>query len=309
MYHKAVMFRECIDGLNIRDNGIIVDATTGGAMHSEGILKANPTARLYCFDQDPDAISFAKKRLEKFADRVTFIQSNFSELRTQLAYNKVNRIDGILFDLGISSHQIDDAARGFSFSQVSPLDMRMDQSRDLTAAYILNNYDLNHLTRIFREYGEEKASRKIANLVVNNRKSIDFQNSNDLNSLLEKNMRMNPKFFTKMLSRIYQALRIEVNGEMDVLKSVLKDALYLLNPGGRIVVESYHSLEDKIIKDFFRYEALDCTCLPSSPICNCGKISTLKIINKKPITASEDEIIENPRSRSAKLRIAEKKAI
>lgn len=306
MYHVPVMLRECIDGLNIRSNSIMVDATMGGAGHSEAILEAHPTVHLFAFDQDPDAIKYATKRLERFGDRVTIIQSNFVNLRSELAYHEINRVDGILFDLGVSSHQIDESSRGFSFSQDSPLDMRMDQAGDLTAKQILNEYDLNALTKVLRDYGEEKAARKIAFLIVNQRKVKEFNTSTDLNDLITSNFKMNPKFLTKTLSRVYQALRIEVNGEMTVLANVLKDALNILNPGGRLVIESYHSLEDKIVKDFMKFESLECTCPPSFPICNCGKKSTLKILTRKPIIADSDELTANSRARSAKLRIVEK---
>lgn len=307
MYHVPVMLKECLDGLNIRPNSIIVDATMGGAGHAKAILEANPTVRLFAFDQDPDAIKFSSKRLEKFGKRVTIIQSNFENLRTELAYQEINRIDGILFDLGVSSHQIDEPSRGFSFSQDSPLDMRMDKTGNLTAKKILNEYDINSLTKVLRDYGEEKAARKIAYLIVDQREKREFNTSTDLNELITTNFKMNPKFVTKTLSRVYQALRIEVNQEMDVLSNVLKDALNILNPGGRLVVESYHSLEDKIVKDFMRYESLECTCPPSFPICNCGKKSTLKILTRKPLTANSEEVAVNNRARSAKLRIAEKR--
>ena len=305
-YHKPVMLKECIEALNIHDDAIIVDATMGGGGHSQAILEANKTVHLFAFDQDPDAISFASERLAKFGDRLTIIQDNFVNMRTSLAFQEINRVDGILFDLGVSSFQIDEAERGFTFSQESPLDMRMDKSRDLTAEDILNDYDLDALTKIFRDYGEEKSAWKIAKLVVHERANKRFRTSTDLNKLIEANFQINPKFITKILSRVYQALRIEVNREMEVLTSVLKDALNILNPGGRLVVESYHSLEDKIVKDFMKYEALDCTCPPSFPICNCGKKSTLKLLTRKPLVADKEEVRSNNRARSAKLRIAEK---
>lgn len=305
-YHKPVMYAECIEALQIKDNAIVIDATLGGGGHTEGILRANPTVKVYAFDQDPDALKFAKKRLEEFEDRVVFIESNFSNLRTQLALHKVNRIDGILFDLGVSSHQLDDAERGFSFSKESPLDMRMDKARDLTASVILNTYKHGDLIRIFRDYGEEKAAKKVASLIVNNRDKINYQTSLDLNNLLNDNMKMNPKFFIKMLSRLYQALRIEVNQEMEVLNAVLLDAVHLLAPQGRIVIESYHSLEDKIVKRFFVNQASTCSCPSSFPVCCCDVVAKLKIITKKPLTATPEELQINSRSRSCKLRIAEK---
>lgn len=306
MYHKPVMLQECIEALNIHDNAIMVDATMGGGGHSEAILESNKTIKLYAFDQDPDAIAFATKRLAPFSDRVTIIQDNFVNMRTRLAFEEVNRVDGILFDLGVSSYQIDEAERGFTFSKESPLDMRMDKSRNLTAEIILNDYDLDALTTIIRDFGEEKSARKIAKLIVEERSKNRFKTSTDLNKLIESNFQINPKFLTKILSRVYQALRIEVNGEMEVLTSVLKDALNLLNPGGRLVVESYHSLEDKIVKDFLKYESLECTCPPHFPICICGKKSTVKIITKKPKVAEKEEVSSNSRARSAKLRIAKK---
>lgn len=306
MYHKPVMLKQCIEALNIRDNSIIVDGTMGGGGHSQSILEANDSAILYAFDQDPDAIAFASKRLEKFGKRVNIIQDNFVNMRTRLAFEEVNRVDGILFDLGVSSFQIDEAERGFTFSQDSPLDMRMDKSRDLTAEVIINTYDLDGLTKIIRDYGEEKSARKIASLIVSQRAKSPIRTSSDLNKLIEDNFKINPKFLTKMLSRLYQALRIEVNCEMEVLSSVLKDALNILNPGGRLVVESYHSLEDKIVKDFMKYESLNCTCPPHFPICICGKKSTLSILTRKPIVADNEELSNNSRARSAKLRVAEK---
>lgn len=305
-YHIPVMLKECIEGLNIRDNSIIVDATMGGGGHSEAILEANPTVSLYAFDQDIDAIEFATERLKRFGARVTMLEDNFVNMRTSLAFCEVNRVDGILFDLGVSSHQIDEAERGFSFSQDSPLDMRMDRSLELTAEKILNEYSLDSLTSVIRDFGEEKAARKIATLIVKEREKHKFKTSTDLNKLIEANFKMNPKFLTKTLSRVYQALRIEVNREMEVLSTVLKDALNILNPGGRLVIESYHSLEDKIVKDFLKFESLECTCPPNFPICNCGKKSTLKILTKKPLTAVSEELSLNNRARSAKLRIAEK---
>ena len=305
-YHIPVMLKECIDGLNIQDNSIIVDATMGGGGHSEAILEANPTVRLFAFDQDPDSVEYAAKRLSKFGNRITIIQDNFENMRTRLAYCEINRVDGILFDLGVSSFQIDESSRGFTFSQEGPLDMRMDKSSELTAEIILNEYSLDNLTDVIRDFGEEKAARRIATLIVKERENMKFKTSTDLNKLIEANFKMNPKFLTKTLSRVYQALRIEVNREMDVLTTVLKDALNILNPGGRLVIESYHSLEDKIVKDFMKFESLECTCPPNFPICICGKKSTLKILTKKPLTATKEEVNSNNRARSGKLRIAKK---
>jgi len=182
----------------------------------------------------------------------------------------------------------------------------MDKRGELTAEVILNEYSLDLLTNVIREFGEEKSARKIATLIVKEREKIKFKTSSDLNQLIEANFKMNPKFLTKTLSRVYQALRIEVNREMEVLSTVLKDALNILNPGGRLVIESYHSLEDKIVKDFMKFESLECTCPPNFPICNCGKKTTLKILTRKPLTAVSEEVTSNSRARSAKLRIAEK---
>lgn len=300
------MLKECIEALNIKDNSIIVDATMGGGGHSEAILRANPNVRLVAFDQDPDSIEFATERLKEFSNRLTIIQDNFENMRTRLAFCEINRVDGILFDLGVSSFQIDESSRGFSFSQDSPLDMRMDKSSELTAEIILNEYSLDSLTRVIRDFGEEKSARRIATLIVQEREKNKFKSSKDLNQLIETNFKMNPKFLTKTLSRVYQALRIEVNREMEVLSSVLKDALNILNPGGRLVIESYHSLEDKIVKDFLKFESLECTCPPNFPICICGKKTTLRILTRKPLIADKGEVTSNNRARSAKLRIAEK---
>ncbi len=306
-YHVPVMLDECTKALNVRAGMIYVDATAGGGSHSEAILKANTAACLISFDQDMDAINFASKKLEKYKDRHQFIQANFSELRTQLALLKIKTIDGILFDLGVSSYQIDESARGFSFAQDAELDMRMDQSQGISAKDVVNEMPRTDLTEIFFRYGEEKEARRIAAKIDEQRQIKEICTTHELANIIEVATHSYKK--TKAKARIFQALRIYVNDEMAVLKTALKDAVNILNPGGRIVVLVYHSLEAKIVKQFFKEEALDCTCPTRFPTCICNKVSRLEIINKKAIFPSVQEIKNNSRARSASMRVAQKKEV
>ncbi|MCK9583333.1 MAG: 16S rRNA (cytosine(1402)-N(4))-methyltransferase RsmH [Candidatus Cloacimonetes bacterium] len=304
-YHQPVMAKTCIDLLQLQAGGIYVDATLGGAGHALAMYQAQPKIRLYAFDQDEEAIAEAGQRLAGY-DPV-LIQANFRDLRTSLAYNKVKGIDGILFDLGVSSHQIDDAERGFSFDKDAALDMRMDRGQELSAGQIVNEFPLGELKRIFKEYGEENASGRIARAIENARASRAITTTKELATIIESVAGVGSKESLKTKVRIFQALRIRVNDELGALSSALVDAINLLNPGGRIVVMSYHSLEDRIVKNTFKLEATDCICPPAIINCICEHHSKLKIITKRPLTPDAEEISSNVRSRSAKLRVAEKK--
>jgi 16S rRNA (cytosine1402-N4)-methyltransferase len=303
-YHQPVMSETCIRELKLRDHGIYVDATLGGGGHSLGILKAKPNIRLIGFDQDLDAIKEASELLKDYP--VTIIKANFRHLRTELAYHKIKGIDGILFDLGVSSHQLDEATRGFSFDKEAALDMRMDRDQELTAQDLVNNSSVAELKRIFKEYGEDNASGRVARAIERSREVKEIVSTKDLAAIIESVVGIGSKESLKTKVRIFQALRIAVNDELGVLSAVLTDAINLLNPGGRIVVMSYHSLEDRIVKNAFRFAAKGCICPPAMIHCTCDHKKQVKIISKRPLAASADELAQNIRSRSVKLRVAEK---
>jgi 16S rRNA (cytosine1402-N4)-methyltransferase len=306
-YHVPVLLEACVKAMQLKNNGIYVDGTTGGGSHSEALLEANPTIQLYAFDQDPEAIAHASAKLARFDGRVHFILANYSKLRTCLSLEKIKHIDGILLDLGVSTHQIDIPERGFSFQQSGILDMRMNQEVGVPAYEIVNHYGYEQLAKILREYGEEPEAGKIARVILHEREKKPIQTTDDLSALIDVNFPQNPKFKTKMKARIFQALRIYVNRELEHLQTVLKDSTDILNPGGRIVVMSYHSLEDRIVKNYFKEEEKACICPDNFPKCICTKKSRLKVITRKPILPDASEILTNSRSRSAKLRIAERK--
>lgn len=307
--HIPVLFQETMEGLNIRENGIYVDCTVGGGGHSAGILERLKGGRLIAIDQDRDALEAAKDRLREDPDRVTFIHDNFSHLDSILETCHISNVDGILMDIGVSSHQLDDGARGFSYHENAPLDMRMDQKADIpTAADIVNRYSQEELTEIFYRYGEERWAKRIAEFIVMGRNAQPLETTFDLVTLIKKaipkKVRMQDKHPAK---RVFQALRIEVNHELDVLSHTLDIAVDHLSPRGRLCVISFHSLEDRIVKNKFRELQKGCTCPPELPVCVCGNSSKVRIITNRPIQAQEEELRENPRARSAKLRIAEKR--
>jgi 16S rRNA (cytosine1402-N4)-methyltransferase len=306
-YHQPVLLEDCVEALQMKDNKVYVDATLGGGGHSEALLLANPTIQLYAFDQDPEAIAFAAERLSCFHGRVHLIQDNYSHLRSRLALEKIKHIEGILFDLGVSTHQIDVAERGFSFQQSGILDMRMNQDAGVPAYEIVNHYGYEQLAKIFREFGEEPDAGKVARVILHAREKQPIQTTDDLSNLIDINFPQNPKFKTKMKARIFQALRIYVNRELEHLQAALKDSVNILNPGGRIAIISYHSLEDRIVKNYFREEEKACICPDNFPKCICNKKSRLKVISRKPILPDATEILTNNRARSAKLRVAERK--
>ena len=306
-YHVPVLLAECLEALDLQDGKIYVDATFGGGGHSKKILESGKNIKLFGVDQDPDSIEQSKKLKDLFPEKFIMIKENFANIRTGLALERIKKVDGILFDLGVSSHQINDPARGFSFRGDGDLNMRMDQDSQLTAADVVNTFSFEDLARIFREYGEEKEAARIANNIILERSKKEIKTTLQLSTIIE-NCIISKKSI-KAKARIFQALRIYINKEMEVLKTALNDSIKILNPGGKIVVISYHSLEDRIVKNIFRYEAKSCICPPEFPQCVCDKVSTLKIISRKPIVPTLSEIENNPRARSAKLRIAQKREV
>ncbi len=306
-YHVPVLLDECLDALDLQDGKIYVDATFGGGGHSNKILESEKKLKLFAFDQDPDSVEQSKVLKEKYPEKFVMIQENFANIRTGLALERIKKVDGILFDLGVSSHQINNPTRGFSFRGDGKLNMRMDQDSNLTAADVVNTYSFEKLTKIFREYGEEKEAARIAGNIILEREKEEIETTLQLSAIIE-NCIISKKSI-KAKARIFQALRIYINKEMDVLQTALEDSVKILNPDGRLVVISYHSLEDRIVKNLFKYEAKSCVCPPEFPKCVCDKVSTLTILSRKPIIPSANEIENNPRARSAKLRIAQKREV
>ena len=302
--HLSVMPQECIDGLNIKPDGIYVDATTGGGGHSYLIAeRLSEKGRLICFDRDDDALAAAGKRLSKF-NNVTFVKSNFEHVEQVLREMGVSAIDGILFDLGVSSYQLDNAERGFSYMKDAPLDMRMDRSEGLSAYDVVNSYDRRELTRIISTYGEERFAPAIAAAIERSRPiETTLQLAEVIRNAMPAAARREKQHPAK---RTFQALRIEVNGELKAEETAVSAAVGLMAKGGRIAVISFHSLEDRIVKQIFAKEAKGCTCPPDFPVCVCGKKPALKLITKGALEATDQEKEENPRSRSAKLRVAER---
>ncbi len=307
-HHISVLLNECIESLNIKPDGIYVDGTLGGAGHSYEICKRLTTGRLIGIDQDMNAINAATKRLEEFKDKVTLVHSNFSNVKEVFQNLGIEKADGFLLDIGVSSHQLDEAQRGFSYMQDAPLDMRMDTSRSLSAYEVVNEYSEKELNDIIFEYGEERWAKRIAEFIVSERKVKPIETTYELVDVIKKAV---PKGARKdgphPAKRTFQAIRIEVNGELDVLKTAINDMTDLLNPKGRLAIITFHSLEDRIVKNEFRKQENPCTCPREFPVCMCNKVSKGKVITRKPILPSEDELLENHRARSAKLRVFERK--
>ena len=306
--HKSVLLFECIEALNIRDGYTYVDCTAGGGGHSLEIAKRmGNNSRLICFDQDSDAIKAAKERLAEFSDRVTFINENFSSLGSVLEELKVDNLGGVLADLGCSSYQFDTPERGFSYMNDAPLDMRMNKDAPLTAYNVVNEYSEFDLRKIINDYGEERFAGRIATSICRARAESKIETTLQLSEIIKSAIpaaaRANGPHPAK---RTFQAIRIEVNAELDVISPMIASATEKMVSGGRIAVISFHSLEDRIIKHAFKELSSGCTCPRDFPVCVCGKKPKIKEISKKPILPSEEELLENPRSRSAKLRIAEK---
>ncbi len=306
--HKSVLLDETIQSLNMKADGIYVDGTLGGGGHSYEILKQlGDNGRLIGIDQDEAAIKAASQRLSEFKDKVTIVRSNYANIKQVLKELGIDKVDGIILDLGVSSYQLDTPERGFSYRENAPLDMRMDTRGDMTAKDIINGYSEMELYRIIRDYGEDNFAKNIAKHIVRRREESPIETTDELTEVIKAaipaKIRMNGGHPAK---RTFQAIRIELNKELDVLKDSLDTMIDLLNPNGRLSIITFHSLEDRIVKSIFRVSENPCTCPPSFPVCVCGNKSKGKVITKKPILPSSDELEVNSRSKSAKLRVFER---
>ena len=305
--HVSVLLNECLEGLNIKENGIYVDGTLGGAGHSSEILKRlSNEGRLIGIDQDTDALKAAKERLKNYSN-VTFVHSNFSSIENVLNNLNIDGVDGILMDLGVSSYQLDEGERGFSYMKDAPLDMRMNRDKDFSAYNVINEYSEEDLYRIIRDYGEEKFARRIASFIVENRQEKNIETTLELVEIIKsaipaKARREGPH----PAKRTFQAIRIEVNSELSILNKTIEDGVGKLNKGGRMAIITFHSLEDRIVKNKFRDLAVSCRCPKEFPVCVCGEKAKVKVISRKAIEPTKEEVDINPRSRSAKLRVIEK---
>lgn len=304
--HKSVLLQEVIKGLNINPQGTYVDCTLGGGGHSEEILSHLQGGRLIAIDQDQDALDHAKQRLADY-EHVTYCHDNFERLPFILDELAPEGVDGILMDLGVSSYQLDNPARGFSYMNDAPLDMRMDQAAGLTAYNVVNEYTEGDLARIIKEYGEERYARRIARLIVEARDPEPIQTTFQLNEIIKRAIPARERRTGPHPSkRTFQAIRIEVNRELSILKATIEGGIQRLKPGGRYAVITFHSLEDRIVKNVFKEQADPCTCPPHLP-CVCGKTPTVNLVSRKAIESGREELEDNPRARSAKLRICEKR--
>ena len=306
-HHSSVLLEESIEALNIRPDGVYLDGTLGGAGHSLEIVKRLTTGRLIGVDRDPAALEAAGGRLSAYRDRVTLVHSNFRALDAILDELHIDRVDGMLFDLGVSSPQLDDGSRGFSYMTDAPLDMRMDPGDRLTAREIVNTWPREELRRILFEYGEERYAPQIAAAIERRREQGPIETTLELVDVIRS--AMPPQALREKqhpAKRSFQALRIAVNDELGAVDGVMRQAVDRLRPGGRLAVITFHSLEDRIVKNAMAEAVRGCTCPPEFPVCVCGKKPTLKLVTRKPVTASEEELESNPRARSAKLRVAEK---
>lgn len=306
--HIPVMLDECLEGLNIKADGIYVDGTVGGAGHSIEIVKRlSGNGRLICVDKDEDALKAAGERLAPYSDRVTFIHDDYKNLVAELDSIGVGKVDGILLDLGVSSYQLDNAERGFSYMKDATLDMRMDRSQRISAYEVVNGYSESELARILFDYGEEKLARQIARNIVRARAEKPIETTLELAKIVEDTYPAKTRWkFGHPAKRTFQAIRIEVNDELSSLGEAVTQMARRLEKGGRMAVITFHSLEDRIVKSAFKELSLACTCPPDFPVCVCGKVQEVELVNKKPIVASEGELEKNSRSQSAKLRVIEK---
>lgn len=306
-YHNPIMLKEVLEGLNINPSGIYLDCTLGGAGHSEKILKhLNAHGLLIGIDKDDDAIAYSSQRLKGYNNKL-IVKSDFKDVKRVLDEHNIGSIDGALIDLGISSHQIDDGGRGFSFLREGRLDMRMDKTQELSAYEVVNYYPEDRLVKILYEYGEESFARAIVRRIVEQRKVKPIETTLELKDIIESALPKKVVYKSGGASKkTFQAIRIEVNGELDGLDSTLEYLISKLKSGGRLAVLSFHSLEDRIVKRVFKTESTDCLCPSGVPICVCGHKKSIRLINKKPIIASAEEVKQNPRSAPAKLRVVEK---
>lgn len=306
--HVSVLLNETIDSLNIKEDGIYVDCTLGGAGHSSEILKRlSDKGRLIGIDQDEDALSAAKEKLKDYKN-VTYVHDNFYNIENILENLGIDKVDGIIADLGVSSYQLDEKDRGFSYMNDAPLDMRMDRRIEFSAYNVVNEYSFEELYKVIREYGEENFAKRIAQFIVEHRSEKPIETTGELTEVIKRAI---PAKFRREgphpSKRTFQAIRIEVNGELRILNKAIEDGVSKLKSGGRMSIITFHSLEDRIVKNKFRELESPCDCPKDFPICICGKESMVKVISRKPIEPSKEEVEENPRSRSAKLRVAEKK--
>lgn len=304
--HYSVLLRETIELLNIKPCGIYVDCTLGGGGHSLEIAKKLDGGRLICIDRDKDAIEAGKKRLSDYLDRVTFVNDNFKNIKSVLSDLSIDKVDGITADLGVSSYQLDTAERGFSYHYDAPLDMRMNKEDKFSAKELVNTYSESELTRVIFDYGEEKFASKIAKEIVKAREEKEISTTFELVEIIKKAVPKSSQIDKHPARRTFQALRIEVNDEISMLKGAVEDMIDCLKEEGRLAVITFHSLEDRAVKEVFRSLTDGCTCPPNFPICVCGFKEKIRNLTKKPIAPSQDELNENNRSRSAKLRGAEK---
>ena len=306
--HRSVLLQECIDALKICPDGIYLDGTLGGAGHSLEIARRLDTGRLIGVDRDSEALCAAKERLAPVLDRVTLVHDNFANVAQVLQRLEIPAVDGMLFDLGVSSPQLDHAERGFSYMADAPLDMRMDQSQTLTAYGIVNETEEAELRRIFYQYGEERYAPQIAGAICRRRQQKSIETTLELAEVIRS--AMPPQALREKqhpAKRTFQAIRIAVNDELTAVSRMMADAIDCLKPGGRLAVITFHSLEDRIVKQAMQQAAKGCTCPPDFPVCVCGKKPTIDIVTRKPILAGAEELEENPRARSAKLRVAQKR--
>lgn len=306
-HHVSVLLQECIDGLNIKPDGIYVDGTLGGAGHSSQIAARLTTGRLIGIDRDPVALEAAGKRLAPYADRVTLVHSNFCEIAQVLADLGIEGVDGILLDLGVSSPQLDEVSRGFSYMGDAPLDMRMNGGDTLSAYEVVNTWPYEELRRILYEYGEERYAPQIASAICRRREAASVKTTLELVDIIRS--AMPPAALREKqhpAKRSFQAIRIAVNDELGSVEKVMADAIPCLKPGGRLAVITFHSLEDRIVKNGMAAASKGCTCPPNFPVCVCGNKPKVKLISRKPIVSGQEELDRNPRARSAKLRVCEK---
>jgi len=306
--HVSVLLEECIENLNIKENGIYVDGTLGGAGHSSEIAKRlGRNGLLIGIDQDENAIKAASEKLLPMMDQIKLVRDNFSNLSYVLEELEIEGFDGLLLDLGVSSHQLDEAERGFSYMNDAPLDMRMDNRNTLTAREVVNSYSEKELEDIIKSYGEDNWAKRIAKFIVEFRKEQEIITTHQLVEIIKKAIPKKARIDgPHPAKRTFQAIRIEVNGELDIIKNTIEAAVKKLNTGGRICIITFHSLEDRIVKNAFKSLSNPCTCPPEFPMCQCNKKPMVKIITRKPILPTDEELEVNPRSRSAKLRVIEK---
>ena len=306
--HTSVLLHETVDGLNIRPDGIYVDATLGGGGHAFQVCsRLDSKGRFIGIDQDAAAIEAASARLSVFGEKVTIIRSNYCDMKARLQEIGIDKVDGIMIDLGVSSYQLDTADRGFSYRMDAPLDMRMDQRQTMTAKDIVNTYSEMELFHVIRDYGEDRFAKNIAKHIVSERQKSPIETTGQLVEIIRQSIPMKVQKTTgHPAKRTFQAIRIELNRELDVLKDTLDDMIDLLNPGGRLCVITFHSLEDRIVKSNFRRNENPCTCPSDFPVCVCGKVSKGRVVTRKPILPGEEELEVNSRSKSAKLRIFER---